>query len=371
MIRMQNVSKTYVINKKQTNTALQNATLEIKDGEFVALLGPSGCGKSTTLMILAGLLKPTSGEVYFDDQLVNNIEPKDRQIGMVFQSYALYPHLTVRDNIAFPLKQQKVPKEERYRRVEEVARSVQLENLLDRKPTQLSGGQQQRVAMARALCKEPKILLLDEPMSNLDTRLKVDVRDEIRTLQQRLNLTTVIVTHDQEEAMAIADRIAILDRGVIQQYGTPDELYNRPANLLVANFLGNPPMNILYGTLERDQDGLWLCRNNSRLQISRSAEAYGDYLHEEVAVGIRPSEVVPCAEDDPDAQRMYVSLVEHQGNRFLVKLLPNPEYPGEALRMICSCEYAITVGTTLPVRINKDAIHVFDLKQDRKNISLR
>ena len=225
--------------------------------------------------------------------------------------------------------------------------------------------------MARALCKEPKILLLDEPMSNLDTRLKVDVRDEIRTLQQRLNLTTVIVTHDQEEAMAIADRIAILDKGVIQQYGTPDEFYNRPANLLVANFLGNPPMNILYGTLERDEAGFYLQQEHSKIRISMNANAYDNYIHEKVAVGIRPSDVVPCSKDHPEAQMMHVSLVEHQGNRFLVKLLPNPECPDESLRMICSCEHSITVGDMLPVCLNKGAVHVFDLKQNGKNISLQ
>ena len=371
MIRLNNVSKTYVMNKKQSTEALKNVSLEINDGEFVALLGPSGCGKSTTLMIIAGLLKATSGEVIFDGQIVNNIEPKDRQIGMVFQSYALYPHLTVRDNIAFPLKQIKVPKEERYRRVEEVARSVQLEELLDRKPTQLSGGQQQRVAMARALCKEPKILLLDEPMSNLDTRLKVDVRDEIRTLQQRLNLTTIIVTHDQEEAMAIADRIAILDKDEIQQYGTPDELYNRPANLMVANFLGNPPMNLLHGTLERDEAGLYLALQHSKLRLGTDTEKYDSYIHEKVVAGIRPNDIIPCGKDDPDAQMMHVGLVEHQGTRFLVKLLPSGDHGDEALRMICPIEHEITVGRLLPVRIKKGAIHIFDLKQNGKNISLQ
>ncbi len=369
MISLKNVSKVYTINKNQSNTALNGVDLEIQEGEFVALLGPSGCGKSTTLMILAGLLKPTTGEIYFNNQLVNDVEPKDRNIGMVFQSYALYPHLSVRDNMAFPLKQQKMPKAERYKKVEEVAKSVQLSNLLDRKPTQLSGGQQQRVAMGRALCKEPNILLLDEPMSNLDTRLKVDVRDEIRTMQQRLNLTTVIVTHDQEEAMAIADKIAILDEGSIQQFGTPEELYNSPVNLFVANFLGNPPMNILKGVLKKDKS-LYLQTATGRVNIFDEKPIYDTYIGKEVAVGVRPTEINPCSNDDQERQDMYVSLVEHLGNKILVKLLLNKENTGEYIRMICDSAFPIKIGDTIPVKLKGKSVHVFDLANQGKNISI-
>ncbi len=370
MISLKNVSKEYIINKKQKNTALRGVDLQINEGEFVALLGPSGCGKSTTLMILAGLLKPTDGEVYFFDKLVNDVEPKDRNIGMVFQSYALYPHLTVRDNIAFPLKQQKISKVERYKRVEEVAKTVRLEELLDRKPTQLSGGQQQRVAMARALCKQPKILLLDEPMSNLDTRLKVDVRDEIRTLQQRLNLTTVIVTHDQEEAMAIADKIAILDGGMIQQMGTPEELYNKPINLFVANFLGNPPMNILEGTLEQKDGTLTAKTAEGSINVFDKKEMYKNYIGKKVAIGVRPTEISPCSDKDEEAQSMYVTLIEHLGNKLLVKLSFDKNGEKEYVRMICSSDFPIKLGDTIPIKYTKDSIHIFDLENDGKNISI-
>ncbi len=321
-------------------------------------------------MILAGLLKPTSGEVYFFDELVNEVEPKDRNIGMVFQSYALYPHLTVRDNIAFPLKQQKIKKAERYKRVEEVAKTVRLEELLDRKPTQLSGGQQQRVAMARALCKEPKILLLDEPMSNLDTRLKVDVRDEIRTLQQRLNLTTVIVTHDQEEAMAIADKIAILDGGRIQQMGTPEELYNRPINLFVANFLGNPPMNILEGVLEKRDNDYIVETKDGYINVFDKKEIYKDFIGKKVAIGVRPTEIMPCSSNDEQAQNMYVTLIEHLGNKLLVKLSFGKDCEKEYVRMICSSDFPIKHGDTIPVKYNKESVHIFDLENDGRNISI-
>ncbi|REE81262.1 multiple sugar transport system ATP-binding protein/inositol-phosphate transport system ATP-binding protein [Paenibacillus taihuensis] len=258
MITLKNIVKAYDVKRGNSGAnAVDGLDLEIKKDEFVALLGPSGCGKTTTLMMLAGLLKPTSGEIYFGERLVNHVEPKDRNIGMVFQSYALYPHLTVRDNIAFPLRERKMAKPAAYERAKEISKIVQIDHLLDRKPAQLSGGQQQRVAMARALAKNPEILLLDEPMSNLDARLKLDVRDEIRKLQRDLGVTTIIVTHDQEEALAISDRVAILNGGKIQQYAPPHELFSQPVNLFVASFLGNPPMNLISGAVqESNGDGV-------------------------------------------------------------------------------------------------------------------
>lgn len=241
MIRIKNLRKVFDKNV----VALDDFNLEIEDGEFVALLGPSGCGKSTTLNCIAGLLEPTSGDIFFDEKNVTKLAPKDRNIGMVFQSYALYPNLSVIDNIAFPLKQKGVKKLERREKARKVASMLQIDHLLDRKPSQLSGGQQQRVAMCRAIVKEPKYLLLDEPMSNLDARLKIEIRSVIKKIHQEIGITAILVTHDQEEAMALADKIAILDAGKIQQYATPDELYEHPANLFVANFMGNPPMNFI------------------------------------------------------------------------------------------------------------------------------
>jgi inositol-phosphate transport system ATP-binding protein len=221
--------------------------LEIADGEFVALLGPSGCGKSTSLLLLAGIYMPTSGELLFDGQVVNDVEAKDRNVGIVFQSYALYPHMTARDNIMFPLRFKKVPRNEALRRVNEAADLVQVKELLDRRPSQLSGGQQQRIALARALVKEPQLLLLDEPLSNLDATLRLSMRTEIKALQEKLGVTTILVTHDQIEATTMADRIICMRQGRIEQVGTPDDLYVRPSSVFVAGFIGSPPINMIEG----------------------------------------------------------------------------------------------------------------------------
>ena len=222
--------------------------LDIADGEFVALLGPSGCGKSTSLLILAGIYLPSGGDLLFDGQVVNDVEAKDRNVGIVFQSYALYPHMTVRDNIMFPLRFKKTPRDQALRRVNDVAALVQVGELLDRRPSELSGGQQQRVALARALVKEPQLLLLDEPLSNLDATLRLSMRTEIKSLQDELAVTTILVTHDQIEATTMADRIICMRAGRIEQIGTPDDLYTRPASLFVAGFIGSPPINLLHGT---------------------------------------------------------------------------------------------------------------------------
>ena len=225
-----------------------SATLE--DGELVSLLGPSGCGKSTLLNMLSGILPVSGGRIYFDDQDVTGMPPEKRGIGLVFQNYALYPHMTVMGNICFPLETQRVPKAERVERANEIARLVHVDMLMNRKPAELSGGQQQRVAIARALVKNPRLLLLDEPLSNLDARLRLEMREEIRRIQQRTGVTTIFVTHDQEEALSISDRIVLMKAGVLQQNDLPQSLYNEPANQFVADFLGNPPINNLPGTVE-------------------------------------------------------------------------------------------------------------------------
>jgi inositol-phosphate transport system ATP-binding protein len=222
-------------------------TLAIEDGEFVALLGPSGCGKSTTLFMLAGIYLPSGGELRFDGHLVNEVEARDRNVGIVFQSYALYPHMTVRDNIRFPLRFQRTPRDEAVRRVQAAADLVHVGELLGRRPSELSGGQQQRVALARALVKEPQLLLLDEPLSNLDATLRLTMRTEIKSLQRRLGVTTILVTHDQVEATTMADRIVCMREGRIEQVGTPDDLYLRPASLFIASFIGSPPVNLIQG----------------------------------------------------------------------------------------------------------------------------
>jgi inositol-phosphate transport system ATP-binding protein len=226
---------------------IPDMNLVIEDGEFVALLGPSGCGKSTSLFLLAGLYLPSGGELLFDGHVVNEVEARDRNVGIVFQSYALYPHMSVRDNILFPLRFKKTPRDEALDRVRSVADLVRIAELLDRRPSELSGGQQQRVALARALIKEPQLLLLDEPLSNLDATLRLSMRTEIKALQEKLGVTTVLVTHDQIEATTMADRIICMRAGRIEQIGTPDDLYLSPSSLFVAGFIGSPPINLIAG----------------------------------------------------------------------------------------------------------------------------
>lgn len=271
-------------NKKSPGEviAVNDFTFEIPDGKLVGLLGPSGCGKSTALNLICGLLKPTAGRIFFGEDDVTDLPPEHRGVGLVFQSYALYPHLTVLRNITFPLENlrgaDKLSREEMEKRALEAARLVQLEGLMDRKPSELSGGQQQRVAIARALVKTPRVLLLDEPLSNLDARLRLQTREEIRRIQRQTGVTTVFVTHDQEEAMSISDLIVVMKEGVVQQTGKPQQVYDDPVNLFVAKFLGTPPINIFQGRVSGGQ-----------LYIGQEAVlALRDVPDREVTVGIRP-----------------------------------------------------------------------------------
>ena len=248
---LKNLTKIFP-NKKNSGevVAVNNFNFEIPDGKLIGLLGPSGCGKSTTLFMLSGLQKPTSGQIFFGEDDVTELAPEKRGIGLVFQNYALYPHMTVKQNIMFPLQNMKVEKNEMLARTEEVARLVQIDDLLDRKPSELSGGQQQRVAIARALVKMPNVLLLDEPLSNLDARLRLQTREEIRRIQKETGITTIFVTHDQEEAMSISDLIVVMKKGVLQQIDKPQTVYDNPANLFVAKFLGTPPINVFRGFIK-------------------------------------------------------------------------------------------------------------------------
>ena len=255
-VMLENLTKKFPnYHKKQQDViAVNDVTLEIPDGKLIGLLGPSGCGKSTTLHLLSGLQKPTAGKIFFGDDDVTALPPENRGVGLVFQNYALYPHLTVLQNIIFPLQnlkgKEKLTKEQMIQKATEVAKLVQIENLMDRKPSELSGGQQQRVAIARALAKMPRILLLDEPLSNLDARLRLQTREEIRRIQNQTGITTIFVTHDQEEAMSISDLIVVMKEGVIHQIGKPQEVYDDPVDLFVAKFLGTPPINVFDGKVE-------------------------------------------------------------------------------------------------------------------------
>ncbi len=251
-VRFDNISKVY----PGGHVGVDNLSLDIADGEFVVLVGPSGCGKSTTLRLLAGLEEATAGTIRIADRVVNDVHPKDRDIAMVFQNYALYPHMSVRKNMSFALRLRKTPKDEIERRVSTAAKLLGIEELLDRKPRQLSGGQRQRVAVGRAIVREPAAFLFDEPLSNLDAKLRVSMRAELKALHQRLHTTTVYVTHDQEEAMTLADRVVVMHAGVVRQVGPPLELYRKPVDRFVASFIGTPPMNFIEGRLERDAAGV-------------------------------------------------------------------------------------------------------------------
>ena len=282
---LQNLTKIFPSRNKKSNeevVAVNDFTFEIPDGKLIGLLGPSGCGKSTTLYMISGLQKPSSGKIFFGEDDVTELSPENRGIGLVFQNYALYPHMTVKQNILFPLQnlkgEDKMTKEAMIERAYEAARLVQIDNLMDRKPSELSGGQQQRVAIARALVKMPRVLLLDEPLSNLDARLRLQTREEIKRIQQETKITTVFVTHDQEEAMSISDLIVVMKLGVVQQIGKPQEVYENPTNLFVAKFLGTPPINVFKGTV-----------NGGKLYIGNSAVLdVPGVKNQDVHVGIRP-----------------------------------------------------------------------------------
>ena len=265
--------------------AVRDLSLLIEDQEFLVLLGPSGCGKTTTMRMIAGLEEPTLGEVFIGDRKVNDDLPKDRDVAMVFQNYGLYPHLSVYENIRYPLKVRKVPKSLHSEKVRQAAEKVQLDHLLERKPRELSGGQRQRVALARAIVRTPTVFLMDEPLSNLDAKLRVTMRAELKHLQHVLKITTVYVTHDQIEAMTLADRVAVMDHGIISQLGPPEEIYNDPANLFVAGFIGSPPMNLMKGKLH-DKN---FQHPNFSISINHEANL------EEATLGIRPEDLILCA----------------------------------------------------------------------------
>ncbi len=273
-------------------TALHSINLHIEDKEFLVLVGPSGCGKSTALRCLAGLEDITGGEILIDDQVVNDVAPKDRDIAMVFQSYALYPHMTVFDNMAFGLKLRKTPKSEIKRRVNEAAEVLGLEDLLHRKPRQLSGGQRQRVALGRAIVRDPKVFLLDEPLSNLDAKLRVETRANLSRLHQQLQTTFVYVTHDQVEAMTMATRIAVMDKGVLQQVDSPLNLYERPDNLFVAGFIGSPSMNFFRAHIKKSGQTLTIDCDSFKVEIpAKKATSYQNHVGKEVIFGMRPEDI--------------------------------------------------------------------------------
>ena len=340
-------------DKKQKNDviAVNDFNFEIPDGMLVGLLGPSGCGKSTALNLISGLLQPTRGRIFFGEDDVTDLPPQLRGVGLVFQNYALYPHLTVRQNIMFPLENLKgadrLSPQEMDRRVAEVAGLVQIEPLLERKPGEMSGGQQQRVAIARALVKMPRVLLLDEPLSNLDARLRLQTREEIRRIQRRTGITTLFVTHDQEEAMSISDLIVVMKEGVIQQIDQPQRVYDDPGNLFVAKFLGTPPINVFDG---RVRGGALYAGDDHILDITGVSDR-------DVWVGIRPEGFAPAA-DGP--LKCALSRVEVMGRDVSV-VSTHPALSGVTLRSIISAEIAPQIaGDTVRFAVKPAKAHIFD-----------
>lgn len=343
--------------------AVRNLNLEIEDGEMISLLGPSGCGKTTTLLMIAGIYQPTQGGIYFDDILVNNVAPRDRQVGLVFQSYALYPLMSVYENIAFPLKLRKEDREEIDRKVKSVAELTRIRELLDRKPEQLSGGQQQRVALCRALVKNPRLLLLDEPLSNLDARLRIETRAEIKRLQKELKITSILVTHDQVEAMTMAERVAVMYEGVLQQFTTPRELYNRPKNLFVASFIGDPPMNLLEVEYRVVNKTPLLESKNFKLTISQplAQKIEENSSGSQLVLGIRPRDIELYQRRKENAFPGEVYLTESLGGGLLVDF----KFEEITLRVIADQDFDTQIGDRLWIFPKLEKIHLFDKKTQK------
>jgi len=351
-------------------TAVNDFNLEIEDKEFIILVGPSGCGKSTTLRMIAGLEEITKGELYIGDRLVNDVEPKNRDIAMVFQNYALYPHMSVYKNMAFGLKLRKVPKDEIDRKVKEAAKILDIEHLLERKPKALSGGQRQRVALGRAMVRNPAVFLLDEPLSNLDAKLRTSMRTELTKLHKRLETTFVYVTHDQVEAMTMGDRIVIMHDGFIQQVDTPQNLYDNPCNLFVAGFIGTPPMNFMDGEVKKvgDQYVVRVGESDMPLLPSRfSSDKVAPYDGKPVVVGIRPENLhlEPIYMDQPTTGVITVSVelaelmgseiyvyAKHKEDNIIAKVPPHTK---------------VEAGETMQIAVDCNKLHLFD-KETQKVI---
>ena len=343
-IRLSHLTKIFA-DKNSEVRAVDDLDIVIPSGCLIGLLGPSGCGKSTTLYMIAGLLEPSSGQIFFGDEDVTALPAEKRGIGLVFQNYALYPHMTVKQNIMFPLQNMKLSKAEALARTQKYARLVGIEELLNRKPKQLSGGQQQRVAIARALVKEPRVLLLDEPLSNLDARLRLQTREEIKRIQRETGITTIFVTHDQEEAMSISDEIVVMKFGVEQQKGAPQKVYENPVNQFVAKFLGTPPINIFNGYVH--DGGLYI--GEEKIQDT-------ELENQEVTIGIRPEGF----EINPEGSlSIFVKYIEYIGRDKQIHGV-NPYSEKETFKFIVDSEVEVVEGTTIKARIKKSKCFVFN-----------
>jgi len=342
-------------------TAVDHLSIEIQDKEFAVLVGPSGCGKTTALRMIAGLEEVTSGEIYIDNRLVNDVAPKDRDIAMVFQNYALYPHMNIRENLGFGLKMRKFPKEEIDQRVRDAAEILGIHELLDRKPKQLSGGQRQRVAVGRAIVRKPKVFLFDEPLSNLDAKLRVAMRAEISKLHRRLGATIIYVTHDQVEAMTMATRIFIMNQGALQQSGAPLDIYKQPANRFVAGFIGSPAMNFISAELVRQENAFFIDTAGFKVKLPLS---FGPHIEShagrQVVFGVRPEDIAVRAPAEPDhgnTLSVRTDVVETLGSETFVYLTCGPH---AIVARMDTPEQPLTVGQTLKVDLKMSRTHIFD-----------
>jgi multiple sugar transport system ATP-binding protein len=361
MYPMASVTYDHVTKRFGEVVAVDDLSIEIEDKEFLVLVGPSGCGKSTALRCLAGLEDISNGQIFIGDQVVNDVTPKDRDIAMVFQSYALYPHMSVYDNMAFGLKLRKTPKDEIKRRVQDAAETLGIEELLDRKPRQLSGGQRQRVAVGRAIVREPKVFLFDEPLSNLDAKLRVETRANISKLHQQLQTTFIYVTHDQVEAMTMASRIAVLDVGVLQQIDSPQNLYDFPDNLFVAGFIGSPAMNFFPATLQQSDGKLIIDADSFKLEIPADrTTVYDGHVGKQIIFGIRPEDIINPEFAPPgiNAQPVdtQVDITELMGNEIFL-FLKTGKY--EFVARVDPRTRA-TIGEQMQLVFNMDNMHIFD-----------
>ncbi len=356
-VLLKNVTKVY----EGGNKVVTDANFKVEDKEFVVLVGPSGCGKTTTLRMIAGLEEITSGEIFIDGKLVNNLPPKDRDIAMVFQNYALYPHMTVYENMAFGLKLKKVDKKEIDARVKEAAKILGLEEYLNRKPKALSGGQRQRVAVGRAIVRKPKVFLFDEPLSNLDAKLRVQMRTEISKLHKQLGATMIYVTHDQTEAMTMGDRIIIMKDGIINQVDTPLNLYNKPVNQFVAGFIGSPAMNFLGGLIS-EKNGLMFTSNNSELKFNFSSEQKNylkNYIGQEVVIGIRPEDIsIENTSDNSIGLECTLDVIEPMGNEtFIYFEVGKTQFIARVKPL-----HDLKVGGKVKLYIDPEKVYLFDTK---------
>lgn len=341
--------------------AVDDLSLRIEDKELCVLLGPTGCGKTSTLRMIAGLETPYAGKVFLDGKVINSLYPGDRDVAMVFQDYALYPHMTVSRQFAFPLKAKKISAQEIGQRVKEIADFLQVSDLLDRYPSELSAGQQQRVAMGRALIRKPKVFLMDEPLGQLDARMRVQMRASLKRMQRELGITTIYVTHDQVEAQSLGDKIVIMKLGVIQQVGTPEEIYNKPANLLVAGFIGMPSMNFLDCSLHREDGKLRLQNDHFGFILTPSlAQKVNNIpLQRALILGIRPEHIRLSPQDEPDAVSAEVYVVESHGNEYVVSLNLSDNVI-KVRRDRKKLGFKPQVGQTVWAKFLQDRIHLFD-----------